>query len=317
MVWADKREHDRALADYSEAIRVDPGNVNAFDNRGNTWKAKGDSDRAIADYGDAIRLDPKYAFGYVNRGSVWRTKRNFDQAIADLSQAIRLDSSYSAAYSHRGLAYEAKGQLAQARAATTTPRSHCRRNTIPANGRWTPPLPTGGAGPQRGRSTGCIDAHAASGDRVALVIGNGAYQNVPRLPNPPNDARAMAGALRDIGFSVVAANDLDRTKMEAIILEFLRKTLSARIALVFYAGHGVSIDGRNYWCRSMPRASAAAPSASSSSTSIGSSPVSTTRRAPTSSCSMPAATTRSPRAATARQREDRGSPPTARWDRAC
>jgi uncharacterized caspase-like protein len=50
--------------------------------------------------------------------------------------------------------------------------------------------------------------------RVALVIGNGAYQNVPRLPNPPNDAADVAAALRGSGFDAILAVDLDRAGME-------------------------------------------------------------------------------------------------------
>src|SRR5262249_12692530 len=87
---------------------------------------------------------------------------------------------------------------------------------------------------------------AATGDRIALVIGNGAYIHAPKPPSPPNDAREVANTLRSIGFSVIAATDLERSKMEATILEFLRKALSAKIAVLFYAGHGVAIDGKNY-----------------------------------------------------------------------
>jgi tetratricopeptide (TPR) repeat protein len=245
MVWAEKRDLDRAIADYSEAIRLDPRYVNAFNNRGIAWKTKGDIDRAIADYGEAIRLDPKYAFGYGNRGIAWRSKRNLDQAIADLSEAIRVDSGYSAALANRGLAYEAKGLPAQARAdynaALASPPKY---NT----GKWAQDTARARLAvlAPSGTTPPVASPPAASGDRVALVIGNGAYVNAPRLSNPPNDARAVAGALREIGFSVTAAYDLDRAKMEATILEFLRKAVSARIAVVFYAGHGVSIDGRNY-----------------------------------------------------------------------
>ena len=83
-------------------------------------------------------------------------------------------------------------------------------------------------------------------DRVALVIGNGRYQNATLLPNPANDARAVAKALRDIGFDVTEGVDLDRTGMERCIRDFLRKAMSARLALLFYAGHGMQVDGKNY-----------------------------------------------------------------------
>src|SRR4029078_9911269 len=82
--------------------------------------------------------------------------------------------------------------------------------------------------------------------RVALGICNGAYARVRPLPNPTNDARAMAKSLRDIGFVVTEGTDLDRTAMQATIRAFLRDAARSQVALVYYAGHGVQIDGRNY-----------------------------------------------------------------------
>ncbi len=83
-------------------------------------------------------------------------------------------------------------------------------------------------------------------NRVALVIGNGAYASVKALPNPPNDARAVGKSLRDIGFTVSEGIDLDRATMQKLTRDFLRDASGAQIALVYYAGHGVQIDGRNY-----------------------------------------------------------------------
>src|SRR6202022_3944136 len=85
-----------------------------------------------------------------------------------------------------------------------------------------------------------------AGRRVALVIGNGAYAHVRALPNPPNDARSIAKSLRDIGFAVSEGVDLDRAAMQKMTRDFLREAVRAQIALVYYAGHGVQIDGRNY-----------------------------------------------------------------------
>ena len=82
--------------------------------------------------------------------------------------------------------------------------------------------------------------------RIALVIGNGAYAHVTALPNPPNDARAIAKSLRDIGFEVTEGIDLDRAAMQKTTRDFLRDAAGAKIAVVYYAGHGVQIDGRNY-----------------------------------------------------------------------
>ena len=87
---------------------------------------------------------------------------------------------------------------------------------------------------------------AAAQDRVALVVGNSKYISVNVLPNAGNDARATARTLRAIGFDVAEGLDLDRNGMERLIREFLRGAANARVALFFYAGHGLQVDGRNY-----------------------------------------------------------------------
>lgn len=89
-------------------------------------------------------------------------------------------------------------------------------------------------------------APAARGTRMALIIGNGAYSHVKALPNPPNDACAIARALRDIGFTVSEGVDLDRAAMQKMTRDFLREAARAQVVLVYYAGHGVQVDGRNY-----------------------------------------------------------------------
>jgi hypothetical protein len=87
---------------------------------------------------------------------------------------------------------------------------------------------------------------AAPGARVALVIGNGAYVNADPLRNPSNDANAVAGVLRQIGFDVVQGVDLNRLGLEEKIRDFMRRALKARVALLFYSGHGMQVDGKNY-----------------------------------------------------------------------
>ncbi|HKD28621.1 MAG TPA: caspase family protein [Xanthobacteraceae bacterium] len=89
--------------------------------------------------------------------------------------------------------------------------------------------------------------HPASAERrVAFVVGNGAYQHTTTLPNPPLDAKAMAALLRNVGFDVVEGVDLDRAGMTARLSEFAVKTQGADVALLFYAGHGIAVNGKNY-----------------------------------------------------------------------
>jgi uncharacterized caspase-like protein len=82
--------------------------------------------------------------------------------------------------------------------------------------------------------------------RVAFVVGNGAYKNVTPLPNPPMDAKAMADLLRNVGFDVVEGTNLTRDKMTEKLLDFGKKAEGADVALFFYAGHGIAINGTNY-----------------------------------------------------------------------
>lgn len=81
--------------------------------------------------------------------------------------------------------------------------------------------------------------------RVALVIGNGAYEHTVALPNPANDAQTMATKLRSLGFEVVAGQDQTYNDMRRSVLDFAKKAYGAEIALLFYAGHGMQVAGQN------------------------------------------------------------------------
>jgi hypothetical protein len=87
-------------------------------------------------------------------------------------------------------------------------------------------------------------AHAEK--RVALVIGNSAYQNTSELRNPRNDAADITAALRRLGFTVTEGLDLDKRAMERTIREFGLSLEGADLALFFYAGHGVQVGGQNH-----------------------------------------------------------------------
>jgi TPR repeat protein len=83
-------------------------------------------------------------------------------------------------------------------------------------------------------------------ERVALVIGNGAYRNYDVLLNPANDAKAVSAALRRADFEVIEGYDLTRIDFDAVIRRFLGEIERGRVALVYYSGHGVQVDGRNF-----------------------------------------------------------------------
>ncbi len=95
-----------------------------------------------------------------------------------------------------------------------------------------------------------LGSHAAFAEnRVALVIGQSNYHSVVALPNPANDARAMSRLLGDAGFDVTSAADLSQNEMREKVSDFAAKVAAKgpdTVALVFYAGHGLQIDGENF-----------------------------------------------------------------------
>src|SRR5579859_535536 len=85
--------------------------------------------------------------------------------------------------------------------------------------------------------------------RVALVIGNSAYQSVPRLENPKNDALLVADTLQRLGFALVGGGaqvDLDKASFDQAVERFGNQLIGADVALFYYAGHGVQVRGTNY-----------------------------------------------------------------------
>lgn len=89
-------------------------------------------------------------------------------------------------------------------------------------------------------------AAATTEKRVALVIGNSAYTQVPKLPNPATDGAAMTAMLQKAGFEVMSRQDASAADIRKMLREFSDKVRDADIAVVFYAGHGIEIDGTNY-----------------------------------------------------------------------
>jgi uncharacterized protein len=87
-------------------------------------------------------------------------------------------------------------------------------------------------------------AHA--GTRLALVLGNAKYEAVPALDNPSNDAADLAQALRRVGFEVIEQRDANREAMAKAVRDFSERLRGADVALFFYAGHGLQMNGENY-----------------------------------------------------------------------
>ena len=87
---------------------------------------------------------------------------------------------------------------------------------------------------------------ASNAKRIALVIGNSAYQNITDLTNPKNDATDIAAKLRTLKFEVLLATDATHAKMAAVLEEFKAKVTREHVALLFYAGHGVTVNRESF-----------------------------------------------------------------------
>jgi len=109
-----KGELDGAVADFTQVITLTPKDDRAYNNRGLAYYAKGEPDRAIAEFTQAIALNPNFANAYNNRGNAYDAKGEMDRAIADFTQAIALNPKSEQAYNHRGATYRNKGELDRA-----------------------------------------------------------------------------------------------------------------------------------------------------------------------------------------------------------
>jgi tetratricopeptide (TPR) repeat protein len=236
------RDYEGALADFAEAERIDPAGLGHRSYRCLTYLAMGQFDQAIAEANRVIEKLPKNQFNLTSRGDAYLAKGDLDAALKDYNFVLGLNPNHVRGHLGRGQLFERKHNLEQARADyrsasfALTPNENFDVATARQKARerlaaLTPQAPAG----------------AATTKRVALIIGNGAYQNVHQLDNPPRDAKLVADALRGVGFQTVTlANDLTRDKFFDVLHAFGRDAEKADWAVVYYAGHGLEIGGVNY-----------------------------------------------------------------------
>jgi tetratricopeptide (TPR) repeat protein len=272
--YVDKGEHELAIADFTKAIGLDPKDLpgakkanldggtvedhpsieldpkfaDAYNNRGMAYARKGDRTRAIADYTKALEFNPKFIWGYNNRGLAYSSMGAYDKAIADFDKAIEIDGKSAIVYLNRGFAHEKRNDKDLAIAdyrnvlelpaptSTDAQRKEIARERIAR-------LTT----PQRAVTRGQSPTSVPAPQRVALVIGNSNYTHAGILTNPNNDARAMATTLRRLGFAeVMERYDATREAMGQALKDFGDLAENAEWAVVFFAGHGIEMNGVNY-----------------------------------------------------------------------
>jgi hypothetical protein len=208
--------------DLNEARRIKPQDAFVSNGFGVYYNEKGDYDRAITELNEAIRLWPQFFFAYRNRGVSYEKKGDLARALADFRVALSFDPDKKFVAGRE--AAEGIQRIEQKLVAIAAPTPHI-----------SPPLVS--------------SLPAMGGRRVALIVGNGAYQNVARLDNPVNDAKLMADTLRGLGFTLVGGGaqiNLDKAGLDSAVQRFSTQIQGADVSLFYYAGHGVQVRGANY-----------------------------------------------------------------------
>jgi tetratricopeptide (TPR) repeat protein len=241
-----RKQYNSALAYFAEGKQLNPEGWQIPNYRCTVYAEIGRLDEALADCNEVLAKHPKWVGPLAWRGNVYRLKGNLDAALREYNEAIKLSPNFVRAYVGRGQVYEQRKDMAAARAdyrsagaaltnvddfETTLARRFAKER-----------LEVLAAASGSGKA-----ALAAGPRKVALIVGNGAYNNVDKLDNPPRDARLMADTFRNLGFhTVTLAPDLTRDKFFAALRQFGSEAEKADWAVVYYAGHGMEIGGVNY-----------------------------------------------------------------------
>ena len=230
---------------------MDPYFANAYNNRawgrfkaGKAAEAKSDADKAVS-------LAPADADPRSTRGLILLALGDTKGALDDFNEGLRLKADDIGSLWGRGQVYEIQGlrsrvvadfkRVIEVKAATadeTDVQNKARARLIVLEAL---------AAPKPAQNSNVAQMpQTPMGRRVALVIGNGAYKAVDPLINPKNDAGAVAGELTRLRFEVIEKHDLGVVAMRKALGEFEDKTAGAEWAFVYYAGHGMELDGHNW-----------------------------------------------------------------------
>jgi tetratricopeptide (TPR) repeat protein len=236
------KQYEAAISNFSEAIRLDPSDPLPFVNRAETFEKQDRISRAIVDMNSAIRLDTKDVEKYRYRGDLWRAGGNSEKAVSDYTEAIARDKKNVRSYFERGVTFIELGRLAEAESDLRLVLSLDSQHD---NAREQLRIIESKRSSQQ-TSRDDSGAQGARQSRVALVIGNGRYLYAPQLKNTVSDAILISQQLSKVGFDVSTVVDASKREMTAALSEFKNKAKRADWALIYFAGHGVEIQGVNF-----------------------------------------------------------------------
>jgi tetratricopeptide (TPR) repeat protein len=249
-VFSFKGDQDRAIVEFRKSVPVLPDDPAPYNGLCWAHAHKNEFDKATPHCDKAVALAPNDGDVLHTRGVAKFLMGAHGVALADFDQAAATKADMASIYADRGRVHEARGERARAVA------DYQKAMSLPSKGyyddiskaealRRLTAFAT--AAPQQAVVQSKPEAPQTPERRVALVIGNAAYQNVPALLNPKNDARAIASALKRLGFAtVVEQYDLTRPAMTRALQDFGELAENADWAVVYYAGHGIEVGGVNY-----------------------------------------------------------------------
>ena len=232
-----KGEFVLAVEDCKASIKIRPNYSYAYNNLGTAYLGMGEFADAIIVLNKAIELKPNYFWSRLNRAKAYAAIGKKQEAVRDYQFALALaPENGEAKEALRTLtasdAGDANSQVANNPTVVKQPEaSLLLQQQIP--GAVTPPVSSGKV--------------SIFGRRIALIIGNGNYKNVPVLSNPQRDAMLVADALKRTGFQTVTMQtDLGRDALILALRNFAQEAESADWSVVYYSGHGMEVGGVNY-----------------------------------------------------------------------
>ena len=235
------KDYEAALADFAAAEKIDPNVPQLHSNRCVTYGAMGKFDEAIAACNQVINVNPKNQYVLNNRADVYFARGDLDAALNDYNAILALNPNNVRAHAGRGQLFERRRDLTQARADYRSAAFALTKYDDIAV------VMARATAQDRLNALTSAGTDAATGRRIALVIGNGAYKNVRALENPPHDAKLIGDQLKSLGFQTVTiANDLTRDKFFETLKTFAFEAEKADWAVIYYAGHGFEVGGVNY-----------------------------------------------------------------------